>query len=302
MSYNVDWWILWALAVNFVGALAYVMVMWTRTRAAYVFQRGVIMALCPLVGPLCFLVSYLLSLVLSRADVDYENLSYDKTRKKFLQPVDREQELETLPLEEVLSMSAARDRRRAMLNMLKLDVRENLALVRKAAENQDPETSHYAASALTDVLGQFSSELNGLQAAYDRDRQNLQANRELLDVVLRILESGGLLTVEESKYQYMLAGLVRNLEQNHPEALTPRYCSAMVRALQATGRPSEAEAWAERSLEHFPEAEESHLSVMYIKYALGKGREFQAALKKLTGSGVVLSEKGLRIVRFWLAK
>lgn len=302
MGVNSNMVILWIVLINTVLSVVYMVAIWLKKRAGYVFQRGVTMMLCPIVGMLCFLFSFLVDLMLREEDVDYENLSIDKTRKKFLQPVDKERELEMLPLEEVLAVSNTRDKRRAMLNMLRLDVRENLALVRKAAENDDSETSHYAATALTDALGRFTTELNGLQVAYDKDRTNLQANQELLDAVLRILNSGGLLKVEENKYRYMLIELVQNLDKNHPEEITPAYYAAMVRALHGVGSFKEAEEWAELSLERLPEAEESHLNVMYIKYALGKKEEFDEALKRLTGSSVSLSEEGLRIVRFWLAK
>ncbi|MDE6260051.1 MAG: hypothetical protein K2M42_04210 [Oscillospiraceae bacterium] len=302
MGFNSNMVILWIVLINTVLSLVYMVAMWLKKRSIYVFQRGVTMVLCPVVGILCFLFSFLVDLMLRKEDVDYESLSIDKTRKKFLQPVDKERELEMLPLEEVLAVSNTRDKRRAMLNMLRLDARENLTLVRKAAENDDSETSHYAATALTDALGRFTTELNGLQVAYDKDRANLQANQELLDAVLRILNSGGLLKVEENKYRYMLIELVQNLDKNHPEAITPAYYAAMVRALHGVGRFKEAEEWAELSLERLPEAEESHLNVMYIKYALGKKEEFDEALKRLTGSSVSLSEEGLRIVRFWLAK
>lgn len=302
MSFNNNMAVFWIVLLNTAISAVYVVVMLVKKRSVYVLQRGITMILCPVVGMLCFLFSFLSGLVLREKAVDYENLSIDKTRKKFLQPVDKERELEMLPLEEVLAVSNTRDKRRAMLNMLRLEGRENLTLVRKAAENDDSETSHYAATALTDALGRFTTELNGLQVAYDKDRTNLQANQELLDAVLRILNSGGLLKVEENKYLYMLIGLVQNLDKNHPEAITPAYYAAMVRALHNVGRFREAEEWAELSLARQPETESSYLNVMYIKYSLDKGEEFDAALKQLTRSSISLSEDGLRIVRFWLAK
>lgn len=302
MSFDANIVALCIILVNTVAAVIYVLVMWPKMRSVYVLQRGVIMLLCPVVGLLCFLLGYVFNARVRKEDVDYDNLSIDKTRKQFLQPVDKTREMETLPLEEVLSVSNTKDRRRAMLSMLRQDSRETLSLVRQAAGNDDSETSHYAATALMDALGRFGSELNDLQMVYDKDRTNLQANQELLNAVLRILNSGGLLKVEEDRYRYMLIGLVQNLEKNHPEAITPEYYAAMVRALYGVGRAQEAEGWASLSLARRSDAEESYLNVMFIKYALGKGDEFNAALKQLTNSNIALSDEGLRIVRFWLAK
>lgn len=290
------------IIMNTIIAILYMVIMWIKTRLPHVFLRGITMLLCPVVGVGCYFFCFLLELFLPKGEVDYDNLSMDKGKKQFLGGIDKEREMEVLPLEEVLTVSVAKDRRRAMLNMLKMDISEKLSLLRKAVENEDSETSHYAASALTDVFNKFNLELNDLQVKYDNDRSNRQTNVEFLDVVLRILNSGGLLGVEETKYYYMYINLILNLEKYHPDAITENYYAMMVRALQKVGKVQDAEKWAELSLERQPDVEQSYLNVMYIKYILGKEEEFDEVLKRLTGSNVALSQKGLDIVRFWLKK
>lgn len=301
-NFNSEIVVFWIVIINAVIAVLYMAVMGIKTKLPYVFQRGFIMLLCPVTGVFCYFFSYLIGLLFQEKDVDYENLSMDKSRKEFLETVDREQEMEVLPLEEVLTVSVAKDRRRAMLNMLKMDISEKLSLVRKAVENEDSETSHYAAAALTDVFNKFTLQLNELQVKYDEDRSNRQANVEFLDSVLRILNSGGLIGVEETKYDYMYINLMDNLEKFHPEAITESHYAMMVKALQKVGKIKEAEEWADLSLIRRPYSEQSYLNVMYIKYILGKEDEFDEVLRKLTKSSISLSQKGLDIVRFWLAK
>ncbi|MCM1159779.1 MAG: hypothetical protein NC412_01015 [Roseburia sp.] len=302
MNFNSETFIFLIIIINTLIAVLYMAVMGIKTRLPYVFQRGMVMILCPVTGLFCYFFSFLLGLLFRNKEVDYENLSMDKTKKEFLENVDREREMEVLPLEEVLTVSVAKDRRRAMLNMLKMDVSEKLNLVRKAVENEDSETSHYAAAALTDIFNKFTLQLNELQVKYDDDRSNQQTNVEFLDAVLRILNSGGLIGVEEAKYDYMYINLLENLEKFHPDAITESYYAMMVRALEKVGRTKDAEDWAERSLQRQPDSEQSYLNVMYIKYVLGKEEEFDEVLRKLTKSSVSLSQKGLDIVRFWLAK
>lgn len=294
--------VLGIIIINTIIAILYMIIMWMTTRLPHVFLRGITMLLCPVTGVCCYFFCFLFEVFFPKSDVDYENLSMDKTRKEFLSNVDKENELEVLPLEEVLTVSATKDRRRAMFNMLKMDISENLHLVREAVKNEDSETSHYAAAALTDVFNRFNLELNDIQVKYDSDRSNEKINTEFLDTVLRILNSGGLLGVEKTKYYYLCINLIFNLEKYHPEAITEAYYAMMVKALQETGRAHDAEQWAELSLERQPDAEQSYLNVMYIKYILGKEDEFGEILKRLRSSDIALSQKGLDIVRFWLAK
>lgn len=302
MNLNSETIIFEIIIINTLIAILYMIIMWFVKRQPHVFLRGVTMLLCPIVGILCYFFCFLFELMFPKGNVDYDNLSMDKSKKEFLETVDKENEMEVIPLEEVLTVSVAKDRRRAMLNMLKMDISEKLSLVRKAVENDDSETSHYAAAALTDVFNQFNLQLNDIQVKYDSDRTDQKTNIEFLDIVLRILNSGGLLGVEETKYYYMYINLVHNLEKYHPEAITETYYAMMVSALERVGKIQDAEEWAEKSLERQPEAEQSYLNVMYIKYILGKEEDFKEVLKKLTGSSIALSQKGLDIVRFWLVR
>lgn len=302
MNYNRNMVIYFVLAVNFLAALAYVVIMYRKTKRNYVFIRGFIMACCPVTALCCYFFSYLQDLIVSEKEVDYMNLSMDKTKKHFEQAVDKETEMKKLPLEEVLTVSTTKDRREAMINLLKTDVSDRLSLIRKAVENEDPETAHYAASALTDIFGKFTAEVNQLQVAYDKDRSNREVNEEYIDVVMRILNSGALFGVEEMTYLYIYTGLVENLMGYHPRAVTSEHAAMMVKALCKEGKSAEAEKWAEMSLEKWPDDEQPYMNILYIKYYLGKEEDFYKCLKELADSGIALSRKGLDIIRFWLKR
>lgn len=301
MNYNESTiWLI--LTTNFMIALFYMIIMYVKTKKSYVFIRGIIMILCPVTALACYFFSYMQDMIFKKQEVDYANLSMDKTKKEFELGIDKEAEMKMLPMEEVLTVSTTKDRREAMINLLKTDVSDRLGLIRKAVENEDPETAHYAASALTDIFGKFTGEVNHLQAAYDSDRSNREINEEYIDVVLRILGSGALFGVEEMTYLYIYTGLMENLMKYHPKAVNGEQCAMMVKALYKEGKSAEAERWAELSLEKWPDEEQSYLNVLYIKYNLGKEEEFYKYLKELTGSGIALSRKGLDIVRFWLKR
>ncbi len=301
MRLNSDWIVWLVLIVNLLIAVIYMVVMYAKTKLKYVFLRGMIMICCPVTAICCYTFGWLFGKVF-KTEVDYENLSMDKTKKEFEQEIDKETEMKKLPIEEVLTVSTTKDRREAMINLLKTDVSDSLSLIRKAVENEDPETAHYAASALTDVMGRFTGEVNQLQAAYDQDRTNREINEEYIDALLRILGSGALFGVEEMMYLYIYTGLVENLMQHHPGAVTSEQCAMMVKALHKEGKSAEAEKWAEFSREKWPDEEQAYLNILYIKYNLDKNEEFYQCLKELTGSGIPLSPRGLDIIRYWLAK
>lgn len=302
MNFNANMIVLLVLIVNLLIAVAYMVIMYMKTKMSYVFIRGIIMLLCPVTAFCCYFLSYVMGIIFKVQEVDYENLSMDKTKKEFEPEIDKDTEMKILPIEEVLTVSTTKDRREAMINLLKTDVSDSLGLIRKAVENEDPETAHYAASALTDVMGRFTAEINRLQVAYDNDRSNREINEEYIDALLRILSSGALLGVEEMMYLYIYTGLVENLMHHHPNALTNEQCAMMVRSLYKEGRGAEAEKWAEIALERWPDEEQTYLSILYIKYNLEKEEDFYKCLKDLGSSGIPLSPKGLDIMRYWIKR
>lgn len=289
------------IVINMAVSILYMIIMGIREKKLYVLFRGITMLFCPIVGVSCYFFSFLFEKILRDENIDYSNLSVDKSKQEFLASVDKERELEVLPIEEILTVSVAKDRRKAVLNMMKMNMNENLGLLRKAVENEDSETSHYAASALADIISKFQLQLSDLQVMYDSDRSNRENNIEFLDAVMRILNSGGLIGVEKMKYDYMFINLLINLENYHSDAIKEEYYAMMVKSLHSVGRMQEAEEWADKFLKHYPETEKSYLNVMYIKYILGKEEDFNEVLSKLRKSNVALTQKGLDIVRFWIA-
>lgn len=99
--------ILGIIIINTVIAMIYMLTMWFVKRQPHVFLRGITMLLCPVVGICCYFFCFLFEILFPKGNVDYDNLSMDKTKKEFLETVDKENEMEVLPLEEVLTVSVA---------------------------------------------------------------------------------------------------------------------------------------------------------------------------------------------------
>ena len=113
--------------------------------------KTIIMILTPPFGVICFFVNFIISLFDRKSEIDYLELTFNREKKEFAEQTDYETEKEFVPLEEALIISDVQDKRRALLNVLKADVSNNMKSLVKALDNEDSETAHYAASALMDV-------------------------------------------------------------------------------------------------------------------------------------------------------
>jgi len=112
--------------------------------------RFAVMVLCPVVGPVFFLVSYLVYITIFRQSVDLEDVVFSKERVKTRLKADEERERDMVPLEEALAISDKKSVRKLMLNVIRGNVKESLETIMIALDSEDSETSHYAASVLRD--------------------------------------------------------------------------------------------------------------------------------------------------------
>lgn len=264
--------------------------------------KTIIMLLTPPFGVICFFVNFIISLFDRKSEIDYLELTFSREKKEFAQQTDYETEKEFVPLEEALIISDVNDKRRALLNVLKSDVSNNMKSLSKALDNEDSETAHYAASALMDVLQKYSKKLSGLSVKYKENPEDADVNKEYADTTYEYLSSGVLGEIEVKKYAHLYTELIDNLNKYHPDLLDTEQYKNMVECLLKIGKYDEADKWASLSIERQPNIEQSYLNSLSVKYKTKKWDEFKAVMDNMLKSGAQLSDKGIGIVRFWNSK
>ena len=264
--------------------------------------KTIVMLLTPPFGVICFFVNFIISLFDRKSDIDYLELTFSREKREFAQQTDYETEKEFVPLEEALIISDVQDKRRALLNVLKADVSNNMKSLVKALDNEDSETAHYAASALMDVLQKYSKKLSGLSVKFKEDPENADVNKDYADTTYEYISSGVLGEIEVKKYAHLYVDLINNLNKYHPDMLDTEHYHNVVECLLKIGRYGDADKWAELSIERQPNMEQSYLNALNVKYKTEKWDEFKTVLDRMLKSGVQLSDKGIGIVRFWKSK
>ena len=117
------------------------------------------MLLCPVVGPMFVLLSFLLFKLFSSQGMDLSDVVFNKDRtENFLRP-DEDMERNMVSLEEALEVTDKKSLRTLMLNVIRGDYQNSLASINLALNSEDSETAHYAASILQDVLNDFRSKV-----------------------------------------------------------------------------------------------------------------------------------------------
>ena len=99
--------------------------------------RVIVMVLCPIIGPLFFLISHLIYMTIFRQEVDLEDVIFSKERVKTNAKADEERERNLVPLEEALAVSDKKNLRMLMLNVIRGDLQDSLESISLALNSED---------------------------------------------------------------------------------------------------------------------------------------------------------------------
>jgi tetratricopeptide (TPR) repeat protein len=290
------------ILVNTIISVAFLVFFTLLGKFKPAFCKTIVMLLTPPFGVICFFVNFIISLFDRKSDIDYLELTFSREKREFAQQTDYETEKEFVPLEEALIISDVQDKRRALLNVLKADVSNNMKSLVKALDNEDSETAHYAASALMDILQKYSKRLSTLSIKYKENPEDADVNKEYADTTYEYISSGVLGEIEVKKYAHLYVELIDNLNKYHPDMLDTEQFRNVVECLLKIGKYDEADRWATLSIERQPNIEQSYLNSLNVKYNTEQWEDFKTVLNQLLRSGAQLSDKGIGIVRFWNSK
>ena len=188
------------LIVNLIVIVIYLV--WNHIRRKEnlrsVWMKAVMMFLCPVVGPMFVLLSFILFKLFSSQGMDLSDIVFSKDRtENFLRP-DEEMERNMVSLEEALEVTDKKSLRTLMLNVIRGDYQNSLSSINLALNSKDSETAHYAASILQDVLNNFRSQV---QKKYllcqEENEQQVENCVNLVEYMNPILEQKVLTDIEQ---------------------------------------------------------------------------------------------------------
>ncbi len=178
--------------------------------------RFIVMLLCPVIGPLFFAATYLLYRLLFWTSLDLEDVIFSKDRVKTQLKADEERARNMVPLEEALAINEKKDLRLVMMNMVKGEMQDSLAAIALALNSEDSESSHYAASVMTDELNEFRAKVPSLSKEIQNEEEGETAFEELLiDYMNSVLKLQIFTPIEQRRFVHIMAYTAEKLRQKY---------------------------------------------------------------------------------------
>lgn len=307
-----EWLFLLLIVINTAIAAVYLFLGWLlrsdEEGKQYYVMKAIVMALCPLAGPLFIFVGYCHYRIWMHRPVDLSDVVFNKEKRRSIVHADEESEKNMVPLEEAIAVTDSDNLRKYMLQVLKGNVKQSLAAIALALDSEDSETSHYAASVLQDELNTFRT---NVQKIYEETRPEETEEGEqygeeqfrycglLLEYLNPVLEQKIFTPIEQVPFVRMMDEVTEILYEHAGEKLTALFCEWTGIRLLDIKDFERCELWGKRSMERFPGELSSYTILLKLYFTMNRGEDFSRVLDELKQSHIVIDSETLELIRIF---
>lgn len=288
------------LVFNLIISLLFALYLYKKEKTtAYI--KFFIMFLLPLVGIVLFLIFEVYTKLFKETDADKISMGDEKDLdfiSLLLTKSNVDKELNLIPIEDALILNDNATKRSLIIDALKGDTYKYIGFLKKALKDSDTETSHYAATAVTEIKGKLMLSLQELEARYEKSNGDVEYLKVYSDVLRKYILSGLLdeKTVRKNMFLYSkLLGRILEVSDD-----IECYIDEKVNYDIKLKKYDEAEKYCLIYKEQFYKSERPYLLLLKLYYTKKDKKRFDEIISELRKSNVKIQQYSLRVLRFWL--
>ena len=262
--------------------------------------RFVIVFLLPFFGFVYFFIDMITNRFIKSSDSivkSYLDYIKEKDRVDYIEGIDFEKEINVVPMEDSLIFNENKIKRSYLIHILKKGFASHVKGLKKALENDDTETSHYAAAALMEIKNQFELMIQSTSEKYERDKNDVSLLQEYVNILKKYLNSNIPDKVDYYRYLKEYSIVLEKLLSKHKTSEV--YFTDKISCDIELGDYDSAGEFCQRFLSYFPNSEKPYIALMKLKYFTHNYKAFTAVLNNLKKADFSLSERAKSIINFW---
>lgn len=265
------------------------------------FMNSVIMLLCPVVGVLYFLISFLKYHVWDMDQRDLSDVVFSKQRHKPRVKADENRERNIVSVEESILVSDQDKKRTNMLNVLLGETDESYAAIAQALDSDDSEVAHYAASFLQTKMDTFRENVRKAQKEIEEgDITDTEIQKKILTLITymnQMLKQKVFTDVEQIDYVSQMELLCALLYEHAQQNMTISCYENMVNRFLELKSYDKAGLWGDRFQQQYPDHLSSYTLRLKLYFESNQKDRFFEVLDQLKASSVVVDNHTLELIR-----
>ena len=255
------------------------------------------MLLCPVIGPAFLGFGNLFYHLFFDTSIDLAAITFSKKRVDVVERPDESDEINLIPMEEAIMINDKENLRNLLLTVLRGDVKKSMNAVTKALNSSDSEASHYAASAIMDIMNEFQKTLQKFYAQMDADPNDTEVMVLYINYLSEMLGAGFLSELEEKTYIYSLQKVCERLFHADPTQLNPMHYTALISLLTKINDLQSSELWIQRFTTNYPDHIEMYRCALHHYFSIKDKIHFFEYMNRLKHSNIPIDNDMLELIR-----
>lgn len=288
------------LLIHFLISFIYFIFTLYRETIQQSIFRFVMVFFLPILGLLFFILSGLFNKLFKEKhniEESYQEYVRDQEQIDYVEDIDFEREMNTIPISDSLTMGSQTDRRRFLVDLLKKDYTRYIRVLQKAVENEDSETSHYAGAALMEIKKQFELLLRTSSKAYEKNKDSILAIKDYIDTIKKYLNSGLPDNIDKEEFLISLSYLLEKyLNKDHT---LKQYYIDKINTDIKLGNYKDAEDYTKEFCNNFPVDEEPYFLLLKYFYSTNNYKSIGKVIKFIKKRFLTVSEGNKEILKYW---
>ena len=255
------------------------------------------MLLCPVIGPAFLGFGNLFYHLFFDTSIDLAAITFSKKRVDVVERPNESDEINLIPMEEAIMINDKENLRNLLLTVLRGDVKKSINAVTKALNSSDSEASHYAASAIMDIMNEFQKTLQKFYAQMDADPNDTEVMVLYINYLSEMLGAGFLSELEEKTYIYSLQKVCERLFHADPTQLNPMHYTALISLLTKINDLQSSELWIQRFTTNYPDHIEMYRCALHHYFSIKDKIHFFEYMNRLKHSNIPIDNDMLELIR-----
>lgn len=232
------------------------------------------------------------------AEVLKRENKYEKSTSLLIRSAELENKKDLISVEEALILNTNSIKRELLKDVLKKDTYTYRKILLVALRDEDTETSHYAATAITQLKSKLTIIMQEFETEYDRNPKNKKTADMFLQAVKDSIESNIIDYKDVLKFKHLYKNILKEYKSNF--GFSSYHFHELIKTLIDLKEFKKA---IEYSLEYrtlFKEEDTPYLLLLEVYYYLKDKESFHNIILDIRKSHIKLNKKSLDLIRFWM--
>lgn len=255
--------------------------------------------ICPLVSLFFIVAGKIISNFNKYTDIDKNNISFQKKKEKILFSPDDKTEMNYVSVIDAMAVADKSQMRKLIIEILKNNSKELIPSIIHSINYDDTEVSHYAATAILDILSEFRTNMQEMLMKLTMYPDNVKTNLYVMEYIYKMLKMNIMNEMETRSTIYTENDVAENLFQHNLWFMKAEHYLWMTDLLISIQEYAMAENWVFRACEYCSNELGSYKARLHLYFAEKKGQEFFSCLEELKNTDIVVDKEILDLFRIY---